>query len=94
MFDRQRATVNTTGSTPYRTFASAGASWINDIPNPMYSTLQIKALSPEWIPKTYLGLSATSNHSPPATVNDFKSYQRLKDFRAMTYCHFRAGHGQ
>jgi hypothetical protein len=63
-------------------------SWINDISNPMYSTLQVKALPPEWIPKTYLGLSATSNHSPPATVNDFKSYQRLKDFRAMTYCHF------
>jgi hypothetical protein len=36
-------------------------SWINDTPNPMYSTLQALTLSPEWIPKTYLGLSGTAN---------------------------------
>ena len=63
-------------------------SWINDIPNPMYSTLQTQTLSPEWILKTYLGLSATSNSAPPVSLTDFKSYQGEKDFRAMTFCHF------
>ncbi len=63
-------------------------SWINDQPNPMYSTLQAVTLSPDWIPKTYLGLSATSNPAPPESLPDFLAYQRTKHFRAMTYCHF------
>src|SRR4030095_5968090 len=63
-------------------------SWINDTPNPMYTAAQAVTLAPDWIPKTYLGLSATSNPATPATLQDFKSYQRAKDFRALTYCHF------
>ena len=51
-------------------------SWINDQPNPMYSTLQAVTLSPDWIPKTYLGLSGTSNSAPPNPLADFKAYQR------------------
>src|SRR6516165_1788283 len=62
---------------------------INDTPNPMYSALQTLLLSPDWIPKTYLGLSGTSNSAPPETLTDFPR-QRTKDFRAMTFCHFRA----
>ena len=65
-------------------------SWINDTPNPMYSTLQTLLLSPDWIPKTYLGLSGTSNSAPPETLTDFPGYQNTKDFRAMTFCHFSA----
>ena len=62
-------------------------SWISDTPNPMYSTLQTQTLAPDWVPKTYLGLSATSNSTPSAPLPDFKAYQGKKDFRAMTYCH-------
>jgi hypothetical protein len=64
-------------------------SWINDTPNPMYSSLQIQTLSPEWLTKTYLGLSATSNPVPPDPLTDLPGYQKGKDFRAMTFCHFR-----
>lgn len=63
-------------------------SWINDSPNPMSSPLQAVTLSPDWIPKTYLGLSATSNPEPPASLPDFLAYQRDKNFRALSYCRF------
>jgi hypothetical protein len=64
-------------------------SWIIDEPNPMYTTLQTKMLSPGWIPKTYLGLSATANPAPPDPLTDFTAYQKNRDFRAMTFCRFR-----
>jgi hypothetical protein len=55
----------------------------------MWTSAQAKLLTPEWIPKTYLGLAATCNEAPPATLEDFPTYQKARDFRAMTYCHFR-----
>jgi hypothetical protein len=63
-------------------------SWIEDQPNPVYTALQATTLTPDWIPKTYLGLSATSNTPPPDPLSDFPKYQSEKNFRAMTYCHF------
>jgi hypothetical protein len=64
-------------------------SWINDLPNPIYSTLQAVTLVPDWIPKTYLGSSATSNSAPPDPLTDFKAYQNAHDFRAMAFCDFQ-----
>lgn len=65
-------------------------SWINSTPSPMWSAAQAAALEPEWIPKTYLGLVATSNPAPPDSLADFPAYQRDRNFRAMTYCRFEA----
>jgi hypothetical protein len=62
-------------------------SWINDKPNPIWSTVQAVVLDPDWIPKTYVGLAGTSNGAPPDPLSDFKDYQSKKDFRALTYCH-------
>jgi len=65
-------------------------SWIEGRPNPMWSAAQAATLSPEWIPKTYLGLAATSNPTPADSISDFPSFQRAKNFRSLTYCRFRA----
>jgi len=64
-------------------------SWIDGRPNPMWSAAQAAALEPEWIPKTYLGLAATSNPAPPDSLSDFPGYQRAKNFRSLTYCRFQ-----
>jgi hypothetical protein len=63
-------------------------SWISGKVNPMFTSVQAAALTPDWVPKTYLGLAATANSGPPATLSDFKAFQAKKDFRALTYCHF------
>lgn len=52
--------------------------------SPMWHLGQAALLSPDWIPKTYLGLLATSNSDPASTGFDFVAHQRNKDFRAMT----------
>ncbi len=69
-------------------------SWIDATPNPMsrYTSFaaETKLFTPEWIPKTYLGLAATCNSAPPDPLTDFRGYQKNMDFRAMTFCHFRA----
>lgn len=62
-------------------------SWINDKPNPIWSTVQTQVLDPDWIPKTYVGLAGTSNSAPPDPLTDFKAYQKKYDFRALTFCH-------
>jgi hypothetical protein len=51
--------------------------------SPMWHLGQAAALSPDWIPKTYLGLLATSNADPPGAALDFAAHRRNKDFRAM-----------
>lgn len=67
----------------------ASVSWINESPNPIWFAGKAAVLEPEWIPKTYLGLVATSNSPPPDMIADFKKFQTTKDFRALTYCHIR-----
>jgi hypothetical protein len=62
-------------------------SWISGKVNPMLTAAQAAVLSPDWVPKTYLGLVGTSNSAPPASLSDFKAFQAKKDFRALTYCH-------
>jgi hypothetical protein len=64
-------------------------SWINDTPNPVYTTLQTQVLTPDWVPKTYVGLAGTANSPPPGTLKDFKAHQKARDFRAMTFCKLR-----
>lgn len=64
-------------------------SWINERPSPIWFSGKAAALDPDWVPKTYMGLVATSNHAPPTTVNSFPNYRNGKDFRALLYCHLR-----
>ncbi len=63
-------------------------SWINNTPNPMSMSVDVLNWNPDWIPKTYMGLSGTSNTPPPDPLADFTSYQAGKNFRSMTYCEF------
>ena len=65
-------------------------SWIEDTPSPVGFSAQALYLEPNWIPKTYMGLSATANPTPAATITDFKAFQATKQFRALLYCHFKA----
>jgi hypothetical protein len=62
-------------------------SWISGKVNPLSLTAQAAILTPDWVPKTYLGLVATANSTPSSNIADFKTFQGSKDFRAMTYCH-------
>ncbi len=62
-------------------------SWISASTHPLSLTAETAVLEPPWIPKTYLGLAATKNNTPPKTITDFKTFQGSKDFRALTYCH-------
>jgi hypothetical protein len=66
-------------------------SWINDQPNAIYASYQCEMLEPDWAPKTFLGLSATSNDPSPDPLTDFRGYQNVHDFRSMTYCEFNVG---
>jgi len=63
-------------------------SWIDADVSPVWFSGNAELLEPEWIPKTYMGLLATSNPDPPKAIADFKSFQKGRDFRACTYCHF------
>jgi len=64
-------------------------SWIADTPSPVKHSYQALFDDPDWVPKTYMGLSATSNPTPPASIPDFKVFQATKQFRAMLYCHLK-----
>lgn len=55
-------------------------SWINRTPNPVYTSAQAALLTPGWIPKTYLGLAATSNDPPRGKDLDFAKYKEKKTF--------------
>jgi hypothetical protein len=65
-------------------------SWIADIPSPVDFSPQALYLEPDWVPKTYMGLSATANPTPSDIIPDFKVFQATKQFRALLYCHFTA----
>jgi hypothetical protein len=64
-------------------------SWINEKPSPIWFSGKAALLDPDWVPKTYMGLVATSNHPPPAALASFPDYRKAKDFRALLYCHLR-----
>src|SRR5438552_18303795 len=65
-------------------------SWIAETPYPVTHSWQASTLEPNWIPRTYMGLTATANPTPPTTLSDFKTFQAAKQFRALLYCHFKA----
>jgi hypothetical protein len=56
-------------------------------PNPIYASAKSLIYSPDWIPKTYVGLMATANPAPASLIQDFLEFQTTKGFRALTYCH-------
>jgi hypothetical protein len=64
-------------------------SWIDEKPSPIWFSGKAAALEPDWVPKTYMGLVATANQPPAATIADFATYRKGKDFRALMYCHLR-----
>jgi hypothetical protein len=59
-------------------------SWIHQQVTPVTFLTDAKLLEPSWLPQTYIGLYATRNPAPPASL-DFPSYRKSKQFRAMTY---------
>jgi len=59
-------------------------SWIHQQITPVKLLTDGKLLDPNWLPQTYIGLYATKNPAPPATL-DFSNYQKTKQFRAMTF---------
>jgi hypothetical protein len=59
-------------------------SWIHQQVTPVTFLPEGKLLEPNWLPQTYIGLYATSNPAPPATL-DFPAYRKSKQFRAMTF---------
>ena len=65
----------------------ASVSWISGTPNPISLAASTQVYVPEWVPKTYLGLVATSNPDPGDAIDDFIAFRKNKNFRAMTYCH-------
>ena len=59
-------------------------SWIHQQVTPVTFLPEGKLLEPNWLPQTYIGLYATANPAPPATLN-FPAYRKSKQFRAMTF---------
>lgn len=72
-----------------RELTVGSVSWIESTPNPIWLAAKAKFLEPAWVPKTYVGLIATANPTPPPTIADFPTFQRGKEFRALTYCRIR-----
>jgi hypothetical protein len=70
-------------------FKIASVSWISRHPNPVNSAAMAKALDPEWVPMTYMGLVATSNAAPGAEISDFHAFGEAGDFRGLMYLHVR-----
>ena len=66
-------------------FRIASVSWINKLPNPVKWTPSAQILDPGWVPKTYMGLVATSNPRPPEEISDFPAFEEAGDFRALMY---------
>jgi hypothetical protein len=69
-----------------RELTLASVSWISGATNPMSFAAEATIYSPEWVPKTYLGLVATANPEPAEKIDDFRAFQKEKNFRSMTYC--------
>jgi hypothetical protein len=63
-------------------------SWIAADQCPLWFSGKAALLEPGWVPKTYMGLAATSNDAPGKSI-DFKAYQKAKDFRAMNFCQLK-----
>jgi hypothetical protein len=70
-----------------REITIASVSWIDGTPNPIDLAAETVLYAPEWVPKTYLGLVATSNPDPGDTIDDFTTFRKNRNFRSMTYCH-------
>jgi hypothetical protein len=68
-----------------RELTVATVSWINRTPNPITTAVEASTLEPDWIPKTCLGLAATSNPDPGEAQSDANKFRGTKQFRAMTY---------
>jgi hypothetical protein len=68
-----------------RELTIATISWINRTPNPITTAVEASALTPDWIPKTCLGLAATSNPDPGASVADANQFRSGREFRAMSF---------
>lgn len=60
-------------------------SWIKLQPNPVMTAAEGIVYTPEWVPKTYIGLAATANEDPPSTITNFHDYRSTKQYRALTY---------
>jgi hypothetical protein len=60
-------------------------SWIQGDKNPIWFSGKAIALDPDWVPKTYMGLYATRNASPPMQLDDENNFRSLKNFRALTF---------
>ena len=66
-------------------FRIASVSWINKFPNPIRLAASAEMLDPGWVPKTYMGLVATSNPRPPDEISDFSAFEEAGNFRALMY---------
>ena len=62
-------------------------SWLDAIPTPLWFVGTDAALKPEWIPRIYMVMKATSNAAPGSRNADFKKIQAARQYRALTYCH-------
>ena len=66
-------------------FRIASVSWVSRLPNPVKLAAGAELMDPGWVPKTYMGLVATSNSRPPDLISDFQAYDEAGDFRALMY---------
>jgi hypothetical protein len=71
-----------------RELTIASISWLNAIPTPLwFAGMNPAALKPEWVPRIYMVMKATSNAGSVPRIVDFKKLRSGKDYRALTYCH-------
>jgi hypothetical protein len=70
-----------------RNIRIASISWLNAIPSPFLVSGTGAAFKPEWIPRTYMVLKATSNPAPQSRLDEFDEFRATKQYRALTYCH-------
>ena len=70
---------------PIKTRIKVGSlSWIHQQITPVLFLTDGKLLSPNWVPQTYIGLFATRNRPPGASL-DLAAYRMSKQFRALTF---------
>jgi hypothetical protein len=63
--------------------------WIRANPHPLTSpALQAGLMTPDWIPKTIVGLVATANRPPPPLVNDVEAVAHDINHRALVHGRF------
>jgi hypothetical protein len=60
-------------------------TWQSAIPSPLAFAASA-AMKPNWVPRIYMVMKATSNFAPESRIADFKKFQAEKQFRALTYC--------